>query len=562
MGAVSYYTFSSAITEKSVSFYRVSLLETDRKLGYALGEITAVTNAAITQPVVQQALKQGARPMSYDRRQEINHLLVQHPMVRGFGLYGQDGTLLYGYNMPAAADAPERASWYAAMEAAGGRPVWSGPGENGVAAGTDVLIHARLIKDFDSLANIGVLVMHVKPDLLDQVFWDSATLQQGDILLVNASGDVVFAKSGHHVGERLALPAAPANGRAAGSYETADYYGESSLMTYLPSQQPGWMLAAITPSALLRAELEPIRNTAAALLLFALLSAVLFDRLFIARLVGVISSAVSGMKRVQRRVFEPLPVPRRAEDETDLLIEGFNRMGAQIGGLLERVEAEQRLKKEAELQALLAQINPHFIYNSLEAINSMAVLQGNRDISRMVVSLGKLLRISISGKAELIPLEAEFEHVRHYLHIQKYRFEDSFDWELALPAELGGYPVPKLIVQPLVENALHHAVDPARGKGAVRVEAFADSGRICIEVRDNGPGFDPDALARLAAGESAPPAPRGGGVGLRNVHERLRIRYGGGSGLMICSETGGGSRIRMTLPQLPVAAAREGGDEA
>lgn len=129
----------------------------------------------------------------------------------------------------------------------------------------------------------------------------------------------------------------------------------------------------------------------------------------------------------------PITVPLRANDESDSLIDGFNRMSSQINELIEQVQTEQGRKKEAEMQALMAQINPHFIYNSLESINSMAVLAGNRDISKMVISLGRLLRISISQNQELIPLQMEFEHVRHYLDIQKFRFEEKFSYELDLP---------------------------------------------------------------------------------------------------------------------------------
>src|SRR5690606_19303901 len=159
------------------------------------------------------------------------------------------------------------------------------------------------------------------------------------------------------------------------------------------------------------------------------------------------------------------------DDERDLLVDGFNRMSTQIDELIEQVGTEQNRKKEAELQALVAQINPHFIYNSLESINSMAVLQGNKSISKMVVSLGKLLRISISENQELIPLQMEMEHVRHYMDIQKFRFEDKFAYDMQLSDELKYYKTQKLIVQPIVENALYHAIEPMEGSGLITIRA-------------------------------------------------------------------------------------------
>src|SRR5690606_34091336 len=157
---------------------------------------------------------------------------------------------------------------------------------------------------------------------------------------------------------------------------------------------------------------------------------------------------------------EPVKMsPRQRVDETDLLLIGFNRMNSQIRELIQRVEGEQKSKKQAEIQALVAQINPHFIYNSLEAINSLAVLQGNKDISKMVVALGKLLRISISDYQEMIPLSLELEHVRSYLSIQKYRFEDKFHYEIHLDEKIRSCMTLKLIVQPIVENALYHGIE-------------------------------------------------------------------------------------------------------
>ncbi len=551
MGLISYSHFSHAIEKKSSTFYWISLLETDRKLNFALNEISAVSNSAITQPSLQQLLKRTEEELSYDQKQEMNNLLINHSMITSFSLYSND-RLIYEYNAPMTVEELRSQPWYHRMKAAEGRPIWSGPGENGSAqAGRPQLIHARVIKDYYSLENIGSLVISVKPDVLDQVFWEAATLKKGDILLVNKEGSIVFTKSGLHIGERAEFPFLKSDYTSEEDYYIDRYRGERSLITYLPSHDPEWTLVAITPLQLLQSESVPLRNIAVALVAFSLVSALLFDRFFVARLVRTIISTLNGMRRVERRVFTPISSYGKSGDETDLLISGFNQMSKQINELLHQVETEQARKKEAELQALVAQINPHFIYNSLESINSMAVLQGNKEISRMVVSLGKLLRISISENQELIPLQMEFEHVRHYLNIQKFRFEDKFEYELELPDSLKGCMTQKLIVQPIVENALYHAIEPMEGKGYIHVRATDAGHSIWIDVTDNGPGFDNDTLSTLW--EDTPGAPkkyRNSGVGLKNVHERLRIRFGGHFGILVCSSPGSGSIIRIRVPKI------------
>ncbi|MEC0130515.1 cache domain-containing sensor histidine kinase [Paenibacillus odorifer] len=551
MGIVTYVNFSNAMEKKSSNFYWISLLETDRKLKFALSEITSITNSKITQPVVQQSLKQKNFVITYDRKQELSSYLIDHPMITSFSFYSKD-RLIYQYNASMSFEDLKRQSWFDAMEGAEGRPVWSGPGENGSEiSGNPVLVQARVIKDSYSLEDIGYLVVNVKPDLLDQIFWEAATLKKGDILLVNKLGNIVFNKSGEHIGQRTDFPFLQNDYAKEHDYYIDNYQGEKSLITFLPSHNAAWYLVAITPMNLISSESVSIRNIAIILSTVSLLSAILFDRYFVRRLVHSINSAVNGMKRVKQGIFTPITTPYRADDESDLLIDGFNRMSTQINELLVQVETEQGRKKEAEMQALMAQINPHFIYNSLESINSMAVLQGNKDISKMAISLGKLLRISISQNQELIPLHMEFEHVRHYLDIQKFRFEDKFSYIIDLSDGLKTFMTQKLIVQPIVENALYHAIEQMEDPGIIEITAYEMGTDMIIIVKDNGPGFDLAKMMSLWDNEgSAQKKYSDSGVGLKNVHERLNIRFGSPYGILVCSSPGFGSTIRIRIPKI------------
>jgi two-component system sensor histidine kinase YesM len=551
MGIVTYVNFSNAMEKKSSNFYWISLLETDRKLKFALSEITSITNSKITQPVVQQSLKQKNFVITYDRKQELSSYLIDHPMITSFSFYSKD-RLIYQYNASMSFEDLKRQSWFDAMEGDEGRPVWSGPGENGSEiSGNPVLVQARVIKDSYSLEDIGYLVVNVKPDLLDQIFWEAATLKKGDILLVNKLGNIVFNKSGEHIGQRTEFPFLQNDYAKEHDYYIDNYQGEKSLITFLPSHNAAWYLVAITPMNLISSESVSIRNIAIILSTVSLLSAILFDRYFVRRLVHSINSAVNGMKRVKQGIFTPITTPYRADDESDLLIDGFNRMSTQINELLVQVETEQGRKKEAEMQALMAQINPHFIYNSLESINSMAVLQGNKDISKMVISLGKLLRISISQNQELIPLHMEFEHVRHYLDIQKFRFEDKFSYIIDLSDGLRTFMTQKLIVQPIVENALYHAIEQMEDPGIIEITAYEMGMDMMIIVKDNGPGFDLAKMMSLWDNEgSAQKKYSDSGVGLKNVHERLNIRFGSPYGILVCSSPGFGSTIRIRIPKI------------
>ena len=558
MGTISYLIFSNAIETKSSNFYFISLLETDRKLNFALNEITTISSSAITQPVIQKTLKNPNTKPDYDAEQEINNLLIHHPMIDAFGLYSQD-QLIYAYNESRLPLDVQQEAWYAEMVAAEGRPIWSVPGPSGTYSHDQpALVHARIVKDYYSLQDIGSIVITIKPELLEQVFYDTATMEQGNVLLVNQNGAIVYDKSGKHIGGRVSFSFL-AEEKQDRNYYYDHYQGVDSLITYLPSHHPSWRLIAITPKNVLQAESVPIRNAAVLLGVFSLLSAILFDRMFVSRLVRSISNTVHGMRRVEQGIFTRISSRGRlGHDESDMLVNGFNKMSNQIEELLKRVELEQERKKQAEMQALVAQINPHFIYNSLESINSLAVLHGNKQISKMVIALGRLLRISISENQELVPLMKEFEHVKHYLDIQKFRFEDGFEYTLELPDHLQSCMTLKLIVQPIVENALYHAIEPMEQTGHIVIRATEQAQEIWIDIEDNGPGFDRKVLENFRIGSNEKKH-QDSGVGLRNVHERIRIRFGSPYGMMICSSPGEGSIVRIRVPKLTWAEGEQSG---
>jgi len=559
MGVFSYVYFSSAMERKTSDFYYSSLIETDRKLNYAMAEINGITDLSITQPLIQQYLKRhldrsaqgdpmGERQLTAD----LNNLLLSHPKINSLSLYSNNGLLhASSGDVKLSLDDLKQQPWYTRMTALLGRPLWLGPYENPALGDNPMqLTHVRVIKDYYTLENIGVLMLTVKTDMLENLFWETSMLSQGDILLVNGDGTILFSKSGQYVGKKTAFPfLQKADGKPTESY-TGQFEGAEMFITHVPSVIEGWHLVALTQTDELLAESRNVRNIALSLLVLSLLSALLFDVAFVARLVKSISLVVKGMRQVEIGRFTEIdPARLGMKDESGLLLKGFNRMSRQIGELIARVEVEQTRKKEAEMQALVAQINPHFIYNSLESINSMAVLQGNREISRMVVSLGKLLRISISENQELIPLATEMEHVKHYLLIQKFRFEDKLDYELHVQEHLKHCACMRLIIQPLVENALYHGIEKMREKGIISIRAFEENGYLIIEVADNGLGMSQDRLGELF-GKPLQGASKHSheGVGLRNVHERIRIRFGEPYGIMVCSAYKEGTIVRVRIP--------------
>ena len=223
----------------------------------------------------------------------------------------------------------------------------------------------------------------------------------------------------------------------------------------------------------------------------------------------------------------------------------FNHMLVRIRVLMDRVVAEQEIKRLHELNALQAQINPHFLYNTLDSIVWMQERGRSQESIIMVVALAKLFRISISKGRQFVTVREELEHVRNYLIIQKMRFKDKFTYVLTEQEEALGERTVKLIVQPLVENCINHAIDEAQGSELhIRIDVRLDGDDLLFTVADDGVGIREDLLPTLlttSAGEN--------GIGLKNVHERVQLTYGSAYGLTIESVEDVGTTIFIRIPR-------------
>ena len=222
----------------------------------------------------------------------------------------------------------------------------------------------------------------------------------------------------------------------------------------------------------------------------------------------------------------------------------FNHMLWRIRLLMEQIVTEQETKRLHELNALQAQINPHFLYNTLDSIIWMEERGRSAQAVIMVSALAKLFRISISKGRNVILVHEELEHVRNYLIIQQMRFKDKFVFTIECEEDLGNLHTIKLIVQPLVENAINHAMDELADRQlAIKVKAFQQDDFLCFEVSDDGIGIPPEKIQSLLT------SPAGtSGIGLKNVHERIQLTCGKRYGLNIHSKEDQGTVILIRLP--------------
>lgn len=221
------------------------------------------------------------------------------------------------------------------------------------------------------------------------------------------------------------------------------------------------------------------------------------------------------------------------KDELGEIDRQFNEMAAGLHQLIQDNYVKQLTIKDAQLHMLEDQINPHFMYNTLDAINWMAQKYNAQDISDMAISLGTLLRANLTNTGDFVTLGAELELLGHYIQIQKYRYQARLRYEQRIPDVLHRLQLPKMILQPIVENAVRHGVEPSYEGGLIRVSAEAHEGTTMIQVANTSSTFDDDLLGRLERGEVRP---TGSGIGLTNIDKRLRLLYGDDYGLRFSNE--------------------------
>ncbi|TXK83808.1 sensor histidine kinase [Paenibacillus sp. N3.4] len=330
------------------------------------------------------------------------------------------------------------------------------------------------------------------------------------------------------------------------------------------SDYSGWTLVASMPLDELRAPVLNIRKTTLYTCAIALLVALLLAYQFGQSIIRPIKLLVSGMRRTEKGDWTHVAISGRT-DEMDRLIVSYNMMVSRLQELMEQVYAEELKNKEyllkrqaAEFQALQLQINPHFLYNTLETIVCYAVVQDSQEIKEIVRSLSYMLRYSVRADLEEITVANELKHVMHFMNIMNYRLGHTFEVEVLIPPELLLKKMVRLSLQPLVENVFKHAFpDGIESHHRIIIDAFVDHDDFVVTVTDNGIGIPPDRLnqlqTRLTAQQTQIGLPereqREGGIGLVNVHSRIQIVFGEKYGLAVSNnEFDTGTKFILRMP--------------
>ncbi|WP_317980326.1 sensor histidine kinase [Paenibacillus glycanilyticus] len=327
--------------------------------------------------------------------------------------------------------------------------------------------------------------------------------------------------------------------------------GKKLIVNYRKLHTNDWIVVNVISESILYQDSDRLLRT---IWIIALLC-IVFSIITAIFLANSISNPILKMIRLMRQVMSgDLTVRFRVKkhsDEFDILGNNFNYMVARIDELLKTVYEEQNQKRTAELKALQAQINPHFLYNTLDIIKWTALIQKANNAAEMVSLLSRLLRISLDKGKETVTVEEEIEHVQCYLGIQKFRFNYKIKTEVYVEDGVRQLKTPKLILQPIVENAILHAFSDSEQEGQIDISCTrSPDGGIRFQIADNGKGMDPAYARSLLRNQNQEQGGKTGGIGLANVDERIKLISGKTYGIDIASEPEAGTTVTIKLPYL------------
>lgn len=410
-------------------------------------------------------------------------------------------------------------------------------------SGDEVVSIAKAVMDPLTGRRLGVILIDLKLEKIKQVIEAITLGKNGFLYIMDANGGIVYA------------PINPIVYRVKNEWLTnynnsivKTIQGSEFQIIYKDSTYTNWKTIGVFSLNETLQEVTNLRHYSIMIGIITLVLAVIAAFFFTASIAKPLSKLRMLMKKAEEGDLS-VRFNSRYNDEIGQLGNSFNNMIKEISNLIDMVYVEQRRKREAELKTLQAQIKPHFLYNTLYTIQWMAQEHGAQDVVKILGALANLFRIGLSKGKEMIQVHEELEHVGSYLAIQKARYEDKLTYEIHYDEEIIHYRVLKLILQPLVENAIYHGINARRGGGKIIITGSVKEGKLYFSVVDNGIGITKEKLKEiqeLLDGNHVEPA--AAGFGIFNVNERIRLSFGKEYGLIYTSVYEEGTKVEVWHP--------------
>lgn len=422
---------------------------------------------------------------------------------------------------------------------------------------------ANKMVDFNDIRKdaIGVIVISIDEDIIYRACNEVDAKKEAKKsvrsvnFIVDKNGYIISFPDKDLIGANISLyDPAGTNGRE-DEYTAAarkiSYFDSSSIITNsLTSEKNGWIIVNAVDQSFLFSKVYMTQRLTITFGILALLFSIIIIFYVTRNFSGSIRKILHAMKTAQEGELSVRVELDDDGDEMSAIAARFNKMIYKINKLVEEVRAATFKQKEAEIRALEAQINPHFLYNTLDAINWMAIEKDEHEISNMLKSLAQILRYSVNKSNSIVKLREEIEWLKQYIYLQQTRFNYSFECFMEVDENVLDFNIHKLLFQPFIENVIIHGFEGINKGGVLDIGIKGRENSIMIVIRDNGKGIDPETVSKLNSPDDKEITAKGSGLGASNVFNRIKMYYGDSGSWQVESETGKGTTITLKIPKL------------
>ncbi|WP_347561784.1 cache domain-containing sensor histidine kinase [Bacillus timonensis] len=495
----------------------------------------------------------------YDIEQFLQALTTVNPEIAGILIINQKGNYISNELYPRDIHSLIEEEWYrAAVENNGifkiiGHPAGRSVKSHANYLNSELVSGVRAIIEPERQTVTGVILIDLKLRAISEVIQDVRLGKSGYLMVIDDEGEAIYSPQVSLVNE---IKASWFENDSSGSF-TKSIDGDNIQFIYRKLPFSNWTTIGVFPTNESVIEVQQINFYVISFLFIVCAFGIGASYYLSHSMTRPINQLNAFMNQVESGDLSIRYKGNRA-DEIGRLGTSFNTMLTKINDLISLIEIQGRQKRDAELQTLQSQIKPHFLYNTLETISWMAQKKAAMDVSEVVDSLSQLFRIGLSKGKDIIPLEKEIEHVESYLKIQKARYQDKLNYRISINSRLIHIPVIKLVLQPIVENAIYHGIKERRGPGTILIAAEEQEGKLVLFVQDDGVGIPEERLSKirenLAIDFNSLEETKDNtkiGYGIMNVQARIKLTNGDAFGLSIESAQGKGTLVKVLLPLNP-----------
>lgn len=443
----------------------------------------------------------------------------------------------------------EEAKWYKkAVEADGLRVLSSSHVQNIIEDEYKwVVTLSKVIRQQNDKESIGVMFVDLNYRAITDLCKNIELGKKGYVFLMGEDGKIIYHPKQQLIYSGIRTENTMEILRAEGDSFMVEDGRNSKLYTMSKSEKTNWTVVGVANINELVKNRKQTQMAYTVTGIILLLLALTIAYIFSSKITNPITELRKSMKKVEKGDFTNVRLIVKKNNEIGMLRQSFNIMTEELQNLMEDKVNDQKLKYKLELKALHAQINPHFLYNTLDSIVWMAEMADNSEVVIMTSALAKLLRQSINNEEETVTIRQEIEYVKSYLTIQKMRYKEQLSYDIQVEEAIYSIRIVKLILQPLVENAIYHGIKYRDTMGKIIIRGYEKENNIIIQIIDDGIGMDSYTLARIFQKKER--KEKTNGVGVENVNKRIKLYYGEGYGLQYESQKNKGTTVSIIIPK-------------